>query len=67
MKPTTGYSEFIKGVKRDSLIILLLFAALCFIDVSLAVYTSSIIFTILLIRRITLLNDFREQIHENQL
>jgi len=54
MKPATGYSKFIKGVQKDSLIILLLFALLCFVGLSLAVYAGSVSLAILLIRRIIL-------------
>jgi MFS superfamily sulfate permease-like transporter len=54
MQPLSGYSKFIKGVRKDSLIILLLFAALCFVELSLAVYVGSVSFSILLIRRIML-------------
>jgi hypothetical protein len=54
MTPATDYSEFIKGIQKDSLIILLLFAALYFLGLSLAVYVGSVSFALLLIRRIIL-------------
>lgn len=54
MKRLRAYIEPIKGAIKDSFVILLLFMALCFVDVSLAVFIGSISFAVLLIRRIIL-------------
>jgi MFS superfamily sulfate permease-like transporter len=56
------YNSHISGVLKDSLIIVLLFISLCFIDVGAAAFVSVITAAILLIRRMMYIEVIREML-----